>query len=303
MIINCPYCNQSMEVQDNASGQVQCPSCRRSFLIQPPSSISKQQMQVFGRKLCDAKENTAWGWLIFFSLIGWILFVILILVSAGGLLVTIGIVALVKLIMGLWAVAHIKTNAVEVSENQFPGIYSIAKSFAERLGKPLPRIYIMQENVWNSLAMKVAGKRYVILFSGAIDSLLLKGSITQLSWLVGHELGHHFAGHLNFWRWITELMGAWCLWVWMWYKRRCEFTCDRHGLACANNLNESLRALCNMAVGAHLASAVNIDEGIAQWNKYRSDFFVKYRTLYSTHPHILWRIEELKKSAEELGIQ
>lgn len=218
----------------------------------------------------------------FFSLIGWILFVILIIVCAGGLLLTVGIFALINLIGRLWAIALIKTNAVEVSENQFPGIYNIAKSFADRLGKPLLRIYIMQENIWNALAMKVAGKRYVILFSGAIDSLLFKGTITQLAWLVWHELGHHFAGHLNFWRKITELMGVWCVWVWMWYKRRCEFTCDRYGLACANNLNESLRALCNMAVGAHLTPAVNIDQVIAQWSRHRSEFFVRYRTFYST---------------------
>ncbi len=124
----------------------------------------------------------------------------------------------------------------------------------------------------------------------------------QLAWLVGHELGHHYAGHLNFWRRTTEALGGWFLWVKLWYNRRCELTCDRYGLACANSLSESLRAICNMAVGAQLASEVNIEEAVRQWERHRSEFFVRYRTLYSTHPHSLWRLEELQKAATSLRI-
>jgi Zn-dependent protease with chaperone function len=153
------------------------------------------------------------------------------------------------------------------------------------------------------MAMKIAGRRVVVLFSGAVDSLLLKGSITQLGWLVGHELGHHFAGHLNFWRHTTAQLGSWFVWVGLWYKRRCEFTCDRYGLACAASLPESLRAICNMAVGAQLAPDVDIDQAVAQWNRHSTEFFVKYRTLYSTHPQTLCRLDELGKAARELGIR
>lgn len=191
---------------------------------------------------------------------------------------------------------------MEVSPRQFPEIYSPAKSLADSLGRPLPTIYVMQHNVWNALAMKLAGRRLVVLLSGAVDSLLLKGSRTQVAWLVGHELGHHYAGHLNFWRRTTAQLGSWFLWVGLWYSRRCELTCDRYGLACADSLQESQRAVCNMAVGAHLAPEVDVDEAVAQWNRHRGEFFVQYRTLYSTHPQILCRLEELARSARQLGI-
>jgi Zn-dependent protease with chaperone function len=191
---------------------------------------------------------------------------------------------------------------VEVTDQQFPEIHRIVTDFSKRLGKTPPTVYVMQNNVWNSLAMRIAWKRIVVLLSGAVDSLLLKGSMTQLAWLVGHELGHHYAGHLNFWYHTTAQLGSWFIWIGLWYKRRCELTFDRYGLACANSLEESLRAICNMTVGAQLAANVNIEQAISQWSRHRSEFFVKYRTIYSTHPHTLWRMEELTAAARDMGI-
>jgi hypothetical protein len=178
--------------------------------------------------LRDSKQGTAFGWLIFFSVIVWLLLVVWVVASKGIALLIIGLIALFQRMAQIFAAAYIKTNAVEVSERQFPEIHSIVTVFSKRLGKTAPTVYVMQENIWNSFAMILAGKRLVVLLSGAIDSLLLKGSMTQLAWLVGHELGHHYSGQLDFWRRTTEAMGSWFVWVALWYKRRCELTCDRY---------------------------------------------------------------------------
>ena len=58
-----------------------------------------------------------------------------------------------------------------------------------------------------------------------------------------------------------------------------------------------------LAVGAQLAPDVDIDQAVAQWNRHSTEFFVKYRTLYSTHPQTLCRLDELGKAARELGIR
>lgn len=307
MIFNCPDCHQQLETDNDLTGQtVACPSCNHNFTVgarkmaaAAPAPIPSLNQST----LRDAKEGIAFKWLVFFSIVLWLAAILWVVFSLGIALVIIGVMALARYIAGLFAAAYIKTNAVEVTERQFPEIHTIANNFALRIGMPLPTIYVMQAGAWNSVAMRLAGKQFVVLFSGAIDSLLLKGSMTQVAWLVGHELGHHFAGHLNFWRHITAELGSWFIWVGLWYKRRCELTCDRYGLACANNVSESLRAVCNMAVGAQLASEVDIEQAISQWNKHRLEFFVKYRTMYSTHPHTLWRMEELVKAAREMGIQ
>lgn len=308
MKIECPHCNQTLESEDDLSGQsVECPGCSHSFSVpQPrttPARINQPKSRIDRSVLRDPKEGKAFGWLIFFSLIAWLLLAVWIISSLGVVLIIIGLIAFVRWIVGLFVLAHIKTNTVQVSEKQFPEIHAIARDFAGRLGQSLPAIYVMQEGTWNAFAARFAWQREVILLSGAIDSLLLKGNMNQLAWVVGHELGHHYAGHLNFWRHATAQMGSWFVWVGLWHRRRCELTCDRYGLACANSLPESLLALCNMTVGAQLASQVNIDEAIAQWQRHRSEFIVKYRTLYSMYPHLLSRMEELTKSAQTLRIE
>ena len=315
--LTCPHCNQPFEAMEDLAGRrIHCPNCGQSLAV--PNSVAAlvPQAQVVAQahvvaqaqgplnpaSLRDPKEGTAFGWLVAFSIMLWIFLVIGIISSRGGLLLIIGFVALMQRFAQLFAAAYIKTNAVEVSDRQFPEIQNLASAFAQRLEQPLPTIYVMQDSVWNAFATKLAGKRMVVLFSGAVDSLLLKGSMTQIAWLVGHELGHHYAGHLNFWRHTTAQLGSWAVWFGLWYRRRCELTCDRYGLACANSLQESLNAVCNMSVGAQLASKVNVEQAIAQWNQYRSEFFVRYRTMYSGHPHNLWRLEALQSAARELRI-
>ena len=195
----------------------------------------------------------------------------------------------------------LSTVTVRVSGSQLPALHAVVEACATKLGITAPQVYVIQEGLWNALSMKLAGKRMVVLYSGAVDSILLKGNMGQLTWLVGHEIGHHAAGHLDFVRRLA-FAGGWFIWVMLWYSRRCELTCDRIGLYCVGNLGPSLGAVANLTVGAQLAETVSVDEAIKQWQGHRKEFFVRYRTIYSTHPHHLWRMEEMKKAAAEMGI-
>ncbi len=252
-------------------------------------------------RLRDPLENTALTWLYVASLPVWLLLLAWIVFTAGFGSIPILLVIIAKVLGELWFAAYLKTNAVRVSATQLPEIHQAVKHCAACLGIEPPAVYVMQENVWNAFAMKLAGHRSVVLLSGAVDSVLLKGNMHQLTWLVGHELGHHAAGHLDFKRRLASL-GGWVIWLYLWYSRRAEFTCDRVGLYCAGSLHASQRALINATVGAQLADQVNVAEAIAQWNQHREEFFVKYRTLYSTHPHLLARLGQLAAAAKEFGM-
>jgi Zn-dependent protease with chaperone function len=252
-------------------------------------------------QLRDSKEKTALVWLYIASIPVWIVLLIWTVASMGIALVIIGIIELLHLMGRMWFAAHLKTNAVRVSETQLPEIYRIVKTSCERLGMEIPEVYVMQQNVWNSFATKIFGRRMVVLLSGAVDSILLKGDLQELSWLVGHELGHLWAGHLNMSQKFAKL-GGWLIWVNLWHSRRAEFTCDRVGLYCSGSLKSSQLAIINATVGAQLAGRVNIGEAMNQWQQHQGEFFVKYRTLYSTHPHLLARLDYLNNAATEFGM-
>jgi Zn-dependent protease with chaperone function len=98
-------------------------------------------------------------------------------------------------------------------------------------------------------------------------------------------------------------MGSFVIWLTLWHSRRAELTCDRVGLYCAGDLKSAQLALMNATVGAQLAGGVDIEQAAAQWRQHRSEFFVQYRTLYSTHPHLLARLDHLNLAAAEFGMK
>jgi Zn-dependent protease with chaperone function len=268
-----------------------------------PPSINERPpvVQISLERLRDPAERTALLWLYIASIPAWLILLVWTIAGLGVPLLIIGAIFAFRAIGEMWFVAYLKTNAVQVSASQLPDLNRVVDSCCKRMGMERPDVYVMQQNVWNAFATKIFGRRMVVLLSGAVDSILLKGDLQQITWVVGHELGHHWAGHLDMKQKLARV-GGWLIWVNLWHSRRSEFTCDRVGLYCAASAKSSRLALMNLTVGAQLAGTVNIDEAIKQWRTHSGEFFVKYRTLYSTHPHLLARLEHMNEAVLEFGM-
>jgi Zn-dependent protease with chaperone function len=249
-------------------------------------------------------------WLGVFAAPVWIAllaYVVLMLrMPRGGLmafafLFAIGFAVLARMAVEAFIHAYVKTNGVRTSETQYPDLHAAVENFSSRLGIHQPDVYVMQSSLWNAFAAKFAGRRVVVLLSGAVDSVLRGGRREDLGFLLGHELGHHALGHLD---WAQRLLapGSWFVPVAFWHRRRMELSCDRIALTCAGDLELATRAIVNMTVGSCLAAETDVAEAIRQWEQHRGEFFVKYRTVYSLYPHHLWRLAELKQAAIELDV-
>ena len=260
----------------------------------PPTGVSLDQLR-------DPKEKTALMWLYIASAPVWIFLVAITVASYGVFLIYPLLLWLFIAFGQAWFMSHLKTNAVRVSETQLPELHRAVQSGAQRLGMECPEVYVLQHNVWNAFATKIFKRRVIVLFSGAVDSILLKGDVEQLSFVIGHELGHHWAGHLD-WKQKIASLGGWLVWVNFWHSRRRELTCDRVGLFCAGSLRSSQIAMANLTVGAQLAAKVDANALAAQWQQHAGEFFVRYRTLYSTYPQLLARMNHLNQAAEEFGM-
>ncbi|MFM8469136.1 MAG: M48 family metalloprotease [Limisphaerales bacterium] len=270
-------------------------------LTAAPAATSAGTSRLTMKQLRDKSESTALALLYVAAIPMCILLLVLIVVSYGAWLFILLFFWFAQAIGKCWFAAHLRTSAVRVSERQFPELHRAAQECCAKLGLPPVEVYVMQDTVWNAFAMKLRGRRTVVLLSGAVDAILLKGDYQQLKWVVGHEIGHHAAGHLDLSRRLANL-GAWFVWGALWHSRRAEFTCDRIGLYCTGSLLASQRALASATVGAQLASQLDLAEAQAQWAAHSKEFFVQYRTLYSTHPALLCRMEALSKAAAELGV-
>jgi len=260
-------------------------------------------------RLRDRDELSARRWLLICSIPIWLVLLGVFMFSMAHGAVSTLVMAVVysalfflfKRLGELFAAAHFKTNAIRVSPTQLPGVYATVQAVCAELGIEEPEVYVMQQNLWNSFAMKLAGRSVVVLLSGTLDSLLLKGDAQQVTWLVGHEIGHHAAGHLD-WELKLIKLGGWLPFLLLWHSRRAELTCDRVGLHCAKSLRAAQLAVSNLTVGAQLAGQVNSVAAAEQWDLHRGEFIVRLTTLFTTHPHHLCRMVELDRSARELSI-
>ncbi len=144
------------------------PASRESLIAgsSPPRPVSGPSSSINAAALRDPTEGAAFGLLVFCSLLLWVVLAIWVVASFGIALIIIALIALVRLLVQLFHAAHIKTNAVEVSDLQFPEIHRVITNFSQQLGKTPPRVYVMQESVWNAVAMKLAGRRLVVLYRG-----------------------------------------------------------------------------------------------------------------------------------------
>lgn len=230
------------------------------------------------------------------------------LLLALYVVVTLGLVGIVfamivgfMMVVEMFMLAGIRANGVRVGPAQYPELNRMIENFSGRLGIERPEVYLMQDSMWNAFAARLGNRRVVVLLSGAVDSLLLDGEDDDLAFLVGHELGHIAAGHLE-WKHRLLRLGAWVPWVAPWHRRCMELTCDRIAIACCGDGAIALRGLCGMTVGGLMASRTNIDAAIAQWREVRSSLFVTLKTMYSMYPHNLWRIEEARDTALRWGL-
>ncbi|MHB9131462.1 MAG: M48 family metallopeptidase [Armatimonadota bacterium] len=267
-----------------------------------PAPMVSPTAQMTINRLRDPNENTALIVLLLLAAPALIGLTILLLLTFGFGTVIALVVVLMGLLTQLMGLASVKVNGIRVSPEQLPELYNIAVQCAQRLGVPVPEVYVYrQSNAWNALAMKAAKKKVIVVEPELVDAILLKGDYQQLAFIIGRELGHQVAGHTAWWQGLLRL-GAWIPPVMLWYNRRCILTADRVGLYCAGGLRTSLLALTNLTAGAHLAERVNIAAMLGQWEEHKNELLVHYQALNSAYPSLLWRCADLASAAYTLGV-
>lgn len=160
--------------------------------------------------------------------------------------------------------AYMFGHFVMVGPTQFPHLHRMVTEGAQTLGlKQVPTTFVYNSSgVMNAMALRLVGRaRYVWLTSALIDC----DDEDQVRFVVGHELGHHVAGHLDEpWSYL-RLPAHFIPFLGPAYSRARELTCDRVGVFVARNLQASRTALQMLACGsAKLNRQMNPDDFQAQ---------------------------------------
>lgn len=191
-------------------------------------------------------------------------------------------------------ISYIKGNAVELSEQQFPDLYSQFKFCCERLQiEEPPQAYVLNGNGGlNAFATKFLGRQYVILYSEVVDAMSAHQDGVQFYF--GHELGHLKRKHLG----IGQLLRWPVLWLPLLgaaYSRARETTCDLHGLACSSSSENAARALVVLAAGSNRWKDVKLEAYLQQVEQ-TSGFWMSFHELISAYPWLSKRVARVSNT-------
>ena len=229
------------------------------------------------------RERTLGAITLVLGLLAWLG---LIIGSFGTALIILAIGFVLYLFVQSSLIAHIKGNGVELSETQFPDLYSQFVRCCDQLEiKSRPQAYILNGNGGlNAFATKFLGTQYVVLMTDVVDAM--DEHDDGVSFYIGHELGHlrkkHLSGGLFRWPvlWLPLLGAA--------YSRARETTCDRHGLACCKTPEGAARALAALAAGVERWKDLDVASYIKQAD-HSSGFWMSFHELTAGYPWLTKR--------------
>ncbi len=201
-----------------------------------------------------------------------------------------------------------QANAVRVSEKQFPRIWERYLEVLETLDSPERyELFVSQTPLVNAGAYGM-DRPFIVLNSGSLRLL----DDDEMTYLLGHELGHVLSGHVLY-RTMTVLLlqlaslgfpivglaARAILMALLEWSRKAELSSDRAGLLAVQNPEATLRSFMKLA-GGGTAEETDLNEFLRQADEYRESgdvadiVFKVLNLLGTTHPFHVLRAAEAR---------
>jgi len=224
--------------------------------------------------LRNSRENIYGTMAIVFGALLWVLvgFVIWGAIKSGNTQIIEGITLYVVYGLAIWlfyiisGVIYRATafgNMLLLGPGQFPELHALVVAGAGELGlSPAPRTFLYNSNgLFNAFARRLMGGRYVFLTSALVDA----NDDEQVRFVIGHELGHHAAGHLNPWLNFLKMPAYVVPFLMPAYSRSREYTCDSIGAHLSQDPVASRSALQMLGCGCRrLNQTMSCEAFVAQ---------------------------------------
>jgi Zn-dependent protease with chaperone function len=186
--------------------------------------------------------------------------------------------------------AYMIGHYVKVGPEQFPNLHKMVSDGSAALGlKEVPHTYVYNSSgVMNAMALRLVGsRRYVWLTSALIDA----DNDEQVRFVIGHELGHHRAGHLDAFTGFLRLPAFMIPFLGSAYSRAREFTCDRIGAWLVQDSETARSALQMLGCGSARLNASMNTAAYEQQEKEVPAIAGFFISIFSTHPRLTRRVK------------
>lgn len=248
----------------------------------PPALVSNLQLS----NLTSDKERKYFPFVVIASVLVWAALALTIV----GLFYALLIGFFLWLGHGLLA-AHLRAEAVRVSERQWPELHATFLEVCQRLGiTSPPRLYVLQAGgSLNAFATRHAGRDFVVVYSDFIEAFGPRSP--EIKFILGHELGHLKSRHIS--KQVFLAPGLFFPLLGPAYRRSWETSCDRHGTFAAQDFDGALRAMLTLSGGKEKGRTLDAEAFASQHEEERG-FFVSLHELTSHYPTLSRRVRDLR---------
>lgn len=208
-----------------------------------------------------------------------------------------------------------QANAIKVGPRQYPKLWDQYLEVSETLDVKQPYdLFVSQTPMVNAGAYGM-DKPFIVLNSGSL--ILLEDD--EISYLLGHEVGHILSGHVLY-RTMTELLlliaqlgfpvvmlaARAVLFGLLEWSRKAELSADRAGLLAVQNPDATLRGFMKLAGGVPgMERDLDLNAFMEQAQSYRHSedaadaVFKVLNLLGATHPFHVLRAAEIRDWIEQ----
>lgn len=188
-----------------------------------------------------------------------------------------------------------------VTSQSYPGLAEIANACARRLQPGKVEVFMAPGQQLNAYTFGVEDPKTVVLYA----LLLQVMDRDEISFILGHEMGHVALGHT----WLNTILGGMAgvpspfgaaivmAFAFRWWNRACEYSADRAGLLACASLPKATSALVKLTMGGQPGSAQSFAAALERIDSEDDSLAGQLQELLSSHPMLIRRINELRQYA------
>jgi Zn-dependent protease with chaperone function len=185
-------------------------------------------------------------------------------------------------------------EAVKSTEKNYPHIYKIGKKVSSILNlQNPPNIFVTQDPLFIAYTIGTKEKHQIVLSSALVENFSEK----EISFVIGHELGHIIYDHLVF----HSLIAFWTIFTsqiplfkyllfpsllpLLAWSRNAEISADRVGLFVCRDIKSSINAMMKLSGGKEILKHVSSEEYMKQFDLIKKSPG-RFLEFFSTHPFL-----------------
>jgi Zn-dependent protease with chaperone function len=193
-------------------------------------------------------------------------------------------------------------QAFRITPKTSPNLIRIFRKCQSLLGANNVEVFVAKSPVLNAYTFGLDNPKSVVIYSALLNVM----DEDEMSFILGHELGHVCLGHTRLNSLVGGMAGipstssasALLTLAFLWWNRACEYSADRAGLLACGKPDKAISALIKLVAGPNALNPEGMERAYRMIDAQDDTILGNLSESFGTHPLLIRRIGQLRKYAQ-----